>query len=141
MVNADRLAAGMRADALAVAQFTNTTTRAYGQQLLTAVRGRASGRPGPRAQTGDYRRSITLSITSTAGSVSAQVGTNSPQGRRLEYGFAPGISPQGGVDVLGRNFHQPPLAHFGPAFDQISRAYSTAMSRGIAAIVARGGVR
>lgn len=140
VVNADVLAAQLGQASVAVAAFTNTTTRRYGQLMLTAVKGRASGRPGPRMITGDYNRSITLIITATAGSISASIGTNSPQGPRLEYGFASGISPQGGVDILGRHFEQPPFPHFGPAFDQVSSAYRAEMSRGVAAIVAGRGV-
>ncbi|MEV0446303.1 hypothetical protein AB0I46_46175, partial [Streptomyces spectabilis] len=38
----------------------------------------------------------------------AEVGTNAPQGRRLEFGFV-------GVDSLGRHYNQPPFPHLGPA--------------------------
>lgn len=81
----------------------------YGQIYQGRVRARASGRPGPRVQTGDYRRSIGLVLGSIGGSLqpSAIVGTNSPQGRRLEFGFV-------GTDSLGRHYNQGPLPHFEP---------------------------
>ena len=36
---------------------------------------------------------------------------------RLEYGFKPGVAPQQGVDVLGRQFHQQPRPMLQPAVD------------------------
>ena len=65
-----------------------------GQLLETAIKGRASGRPGPNAPTGDYRGSWTTTLTNDgAGSIEVTVSTNKPQGRALEYGhprWAPG---------------------------------------------------
>lgn len=138
VLNADRLAAALTANSIEVAAFTNRTTLQYGQRLLTAIRGRQSGRPGPRAQTGDFRRATTLTIRHTPTSVSASVGNSSPQAARLEYGFQQGVSPQNGVDVLGRRFNQPPYPSFGPAFDVISAQYRAAMAHGIAIIAAGG---
>lgn len=86
----------------------------HGQLLRTRVMAKASGRPGPNAPTGDYRRSITLEIVRGTFSISAVVGTNKPQGRRLEYGFV-------GVDSAGRHYDQPPYPHFLPAQDEIGR--------------------
>lgn len=95
-------------------------TAHYGALLQTRVRANASGRPGPRVITGNYRSSIGLSL-STSGAVSkAVVGTNAPQGRRLELGFAD-------TDSLGRAYNQPPFAHFGPAFDEIKDDYAQAI--------------
>lgn len=106
---------------------TERTTKLFGAQLQTVIRARASGRPGPRAQTGDYRRSITWRYARLPGVVTSVVGTNAPQGRRLEFGFAPGIAPQNGVDVLGRRFEQPPRPHFGPAADEVRPRYEAAL--------------
>lgn len=78
------------------------------------VRGNASGRPGPRAPTGDYRRSIVGDWERRGDVVSIQVGTNADQALRLEYGFR-------GVDVLGRRYDQPPYPHFLPAVGDIER--------------------
>lgn len=89
------------------------------------VRARASGRPGPRAQTGDYRRSISLSVSESPTTIRAEVGTNSPQGRRLEFGF------WGLVDSLGRLFHQPAYPHFDPAADEMEQTFPVAIERAI----------
>lgn len=94
--------------------------RHHGQLLKTRVQANASGRPGPNAPTGDYRRSISLAVVKTADTTAAYVGTNLPQGRRLEFGFH-------GADSLGRVYNQQPLPHFGPAMDQISPEYLTAI--------------
>lgn len=79
-----------------------------GALYRTRVRGAASGRPGPRARTGDYRRSISQTNTVDRGVAVALIHTNRPQAARLEYGFV-------GRDVLGRNYNQPPYPHWAPA--------------------------
>ena len=84
--------------------------RHHGQVYQTRVRAHASGRPGPRAVTGDYRRSITLTMGLVGGLPSAIVGTNAPQGRRLEYGYVD-------TDSLGRSYNQPPFPHFDPPLE------------------------
>lgn len=86
--------------------------RHHGMRLQAKVKANAAGRPGPRIQTGDYNRSIGLQVGTEGGGPIARVGTNRPQGRRLEAGFS-------GTDSLGRTYHQAPLPHFGPAVDQI----------------------
>lgn len=69
----------------------------YGAIYQTRVRAAASGRPGPRAITGNYRRSISLNIRRGPTGTVAEVFTNAPQARRLEFGFA-------GADSLGRQY-------------------------------------
>lgn len=103
----DLLALGARAGARAFA-----VVRHHGQLLETRVKAHASGRPGPRAITGDYRRSINLDMHIGAGEVVANVGSTAVQGRRLELGF------MHLTDSLGRTFAQPPYPHFGPALDE-----------------------
>jgi hypothetical protein len=77
--------------------------------LETRIKANASGRPGPRAITGDYRRSWRVTNPRFVGGVlSVQVGTNKPQARRLEYGFV-------GTDSIGRVYNQPPFPHVAPA--------------------------
>lgn len=107
-----------------VAKRTTVITRHYGQLLTTRVQAKASGRPGPNAPTGDYRRSINMHFVEQDATVTATaiVGTNAPQGRRLEFGFD-------GVDSLGRAYNQPPYPHFGPAFDDVSPKYVKAMEK------------
>lgn len=102
-----------------------------GAALQTRVRANASGRPGPRAQTGDYRRSISRQTTRSVGSVTVEVGTNSPQGRRLEFGF------WGLTDSRGRLFHQPAYPHFGPASDGMEETFPAAITAALAAMLTR----
>lgn len=93
----------------------------FGVILQGRVKARAAGRPGPRMQTGDYNRSIGLRVgIEEGGVIAASVGTNRPQGRRLEFGFH-------GVDSLGRRYDQPPFPHFGPALDETAPEFVKAM--------------
>lgn len=96
--------------------------RHNGQLLRTRVMAKASGRPGPNVQTGDYRRSIGLQYWTNGGDFVATVGTNAPQGRRLEFGFH-------GADSLGRVYNQPPLPHFGPAFDETTPGFNADIAK------------
>ncbi len=93
----------------------------HGTLLQARTKGKAAGRPGPRMVTGDYNRSIGVNFGFEAGSPTARVGTNRPQGRRLEKGFV-------GTDSLGRTYNQPPYPHFGPALDEEGKAFETAVS-------------
>lgn len=79
-----------------------------GAMLRTRVRAKASGRPGPRVQTGDYRRGISQHNRVVDGVPEAHIYSNSPQALRLEYGFV-------GTDALGRHYNQEPLPHWRPA--------------------------
>ena len=101
----------------------------HGQVYQGRVRARASGRPGPRVITGDYRRSIGLVLTNVNGVPAAVVGTNAPQGRRLEYGFV-------GTDSLGRHYNQGPLPHWEPDLertaDELEKAVQALVIGGIA---------
>jgi hypothetical protein len=56
------------------------------------------------------------------GAVSGTVGTNKPQGRRLEYVYI-------GPDSLGRIFDQPPYPHLGPAVHTIEPQFVQALGR------------
>lgn len=118
---ADKLSKTFRADALRVDAQTLQVTRMYGNLLATSVKAHASGRPGPRTVTGDYRRSITTDVRREAGTAIATVGTTRPQGRRLELGFV-------GVDSLGRHYNQPPFPHFRPALSKIEGPYVAALT-------------
>lgn len=104
-------------------------TRHWGMLLQTKVKAYASkprtGPPGPRIQTGDYVRSISLNMERGVDGVAAVVGTNKPQGRRLEFGFV-------GTDSIGRNYNQPPYPHFRPALMEVQAPFVAA----VAAVVA-----
>lgn len=75
--------------------------------LAARVKRNASGRPGPRVISGDYRRSIGVEKIEDGWAI----GTDAAQGMRLEFGFT-------GVDSLGRYFDQPPYPHWQPAIDK-----------------------
>lgn len=109
--NAQRVAARLtaRETRYVLAQEQNLRTETL--LLETRVKANASGRPGPRARTGDYRRSISHRFyTGGDNELIGEVGTNKPQGRRLEFGFV-------GYDSLGRFYDQPPYSHFAPALE------------------------
>lgn len=99
----------------------------YGQLYQGRVRARASGRPGPRVITGDYRRSIGLVLTQFNGAPAAVVGTDAVQARRLEYGFA-------STDSLGRHFNQPPYPHWEPDLEKTTSEFEKALERLIASV-------
>ncbi len=63
-------------------------------------------------KTGTYRRSFHMeTVEKTPERCTVQVGTDSPYGKRLEYGFV-------GADKLGRVYNQSPRPHVRPAFDE-----------------------
>lgn len=108
----DRLARDLATAGVMAGVRAGNLVRHHGTRLQAQVKANAAGRPGPRIQIGDYNRSIGLQIGLEGGSPIARVGTNRPQGMRLEKGFV-------GEDSLGRTYNQPPYPHFGPAVDRI----------------------
>ena len=84
-------------------------------EMAGAMQSHASGRPGPRVQSGDLRGSILVDheIGDPDGFGAATVYTDVIYSRRLEYGFY-------GTDSLGRTFNQPPYPFFGPGFNQVA---------------------
>lgn len=110
-----RSAAGAQVKALGVLRHHGMLLRA--RAMANASHPRSQDSAKPRIQTGDYVRSITLSVTGT----SALVGTNRVQGRRLEFGFT-------GVDAIGRHYDQPPYPHFGPALDEVAPGFILGMA-------------
>lgn len=91
------------------------------------VQANASGRPGPRSVTGDYRRSIRRRSRPVVAGGYSDIGTDAPQGRRLEVGFV-------GTDSAGRRYRQRPFPHFGPALDDSADPFAD----GLAAAVVPG---
>jgi hypothetical protein len=123
--NAHSVARQMLVRAAATQAAVVTVTTRQGAALQGKVKAKASGRPGPRAQTGDYRRSIALQVRTTTTRTTAEVYTNAVQGWRLEMGF------YGLRDSLGRLYHQPPYPHFQPAADEMRTVFPTALETGI----------
>ncbi|WP_442815172.1 hypothetical protein [Streptomyces sp. NBC_01298] len=95
---------------------------------MASIRQRASGRPGPRVITGRYRASWQSEVTAAGTVFVAQIGSNAPQARRLEYGFV-------GTDSLGRRYAQPPFPHVGPAVEAsgpvVARILGAAVERAL----------
>lgn len=121
MSTAGQVAADLRALAAAVAGAIHETTKLFTADLQAQVQRNVSGRPGPNAPTGDYRRSINRRTEKRATGSVGQVGTDKPQGRRLELGFT-------GTDSLGRTYNQPPFPHFGPALDTVAPRFEAAIA-------------
>lgn len=68
--------------------------------------------------TGDYRRSWNTQLRGQT----AIVGTNKPQGPRLELGFV-------GSDSLGRVYNQAPQPHVRPSIDEVRRPFLADMAK------------
>ncbi|MFF3337813.1 HK97 gp10 family phage protein [Streptomyces flavidovirens] len=103
---------------------TRTITRHHAMLLRVRIRRNASGRPGPKVITGQYRASWDVRMRTGGGEVTAEVFSDAPQARRLEYGFV-------GVDSIGRHYRQPPFAHVEPAFRQTEPAFIQALADGV----------
>ena len=123
--NANEIAASIAAVDARLPTRAREITRHHGQLLLTGVKRRSSlprtGPPGPRLITGDYNRSWNLRMQGNAFVAVASVGTDRPQARRLEYGFA-------GVDSIGRRYNQPPYPHARPAVFEIEPQFIAALA-------------
>jgi hypothetical protein len=115
--NAAQIAVSINRVGVAAAVRATSKTRHFAMLLETRVKANASGRPGPNAPTGDYRRSWTSDVAHVGGDIVGTVGTNRPQARRLEFGFV-------GEDRLGRVFNQRPYPHLGPAVSLIGPQYA-----------------
>jgi len=88
--------------------------------LRAMIRGNASGRPGPNIITGRYWASWRTQEFPVPDGGGADVGTNEPQGKRLEFGFFDM------TDSLGRHYFQPPYPHVEPAVNALSPQYQQA---------------
>jgi hypothetical protein len=77
------------------------------------IRANATRRPGPNVITGKYRSSWEVVGRAIPYGAQCTIGTNAPQGRRLEFGF------WDMTDSIGRHFFQPPYPHVGPAIPRM----------------------
>lgn len=118
--NATQVAADLAVLATETRAAVHAVVVSYGAILNSGVQRNASGRPGPNVVTGNYRRSITRRTELRATTSTATVGTNAPEGRRLELGFS-------GVDAIGRRYNQPPFFHFSPALDEVAVPFTAAV--------------
>jgi hypothetical protein len=132
VVSPGQLVADLRGLAPAVRQAVHVVVVKRTAALQRQVVANASGNPvdvgphgfGPNAVTGDYRRSINRLTVQIGDESIGMVGTNKPQGRRLEFGFV-------GEDSLGRSYDQPAYPHFGPALDDEAPRFEQAVKDAI----------
>ena len=118
----DDLADRLERSADRVGPEVNRTVQQQGRLLRALIMENASGRPGPNVISGDYRgswRPVPFGVPDGGGVV---VGTDAPQGRRLEYGFFEMY------DSLGRFFRQVPRPHVDPAVNELSPEYERAFT-------------
>ncbi|MGW7283942.1 hypothetical protein ACWGH4_00325 [Streptomyces sp. NPDC054847] len=92
---------------------------------IATIRRNASGRPGPRAITGAYRASWRDVHQALPYGAQCTIGTDAPQGRRLEFGF------WDMTDSIGRHFFQPPYPHVQPALPLIGTILRNQMGEAI----------
>ena len=92
------------------------------------IRGNASGRPGPNVITGAYRNSWQTQTRRFPYGALCTLGTNAPQGRRLEFGFT-------GVDSIGRHYDQPPFPHVQPALPFMEATLMAQMRLAVAEVL------
>ncbi|MFD9004387.1 hypothetical protein ACFV0T_26100 [Streptomyces sp. NPDC059582] len=95
---------------------------------IARIRGNASGRPGPNVITGAYRSSWQAHPRGLPHGAMCTLGTNAPQGRRLEWGFT-------GIDSLGRSYDQPPFPHVEPAIPFIESTLMASMRFAVAEVL------
>lgn len=116
----DDLASRLERAADHVGPEMNRTVQQQARLLRALIMERASGRPGPNVITGDYRSSWRVEPVAVPDGGGATVGTDRPQGRRLEYGF------YDMTDSIGRHFFQVPRPHVEPAVNELSPQYADA---------------
>ncbi|MFI2620391.1 HK97 gp10 family phage protein [Streptomyces sp. NPDC018584] len=116
----DELAGRLEQSADRVGPEINRTVQQQARLARALIRERASGRPGPNIITGQYVASWRIEPFGVPHGGGATVGTDAPQGRRLEYGF------YDMTDSLGRHFFQVPRPHVEPAVNELSPEYERA---------------
>jgi hypothetical protein len=121
---ADRFEAAARRIGPAIARGVEHT----GTLGQARIRGNASGRPGPNVITGAYRNSWQASTRRIPYGAMCTLGTDAPQGRRLEWGFT-------GTDSLGRSYNQPPFPHVEPAIGFIGTTLMASMRVAVAEVL------
>lgn len=121
IVGARETAASFRAGMVEVEGQLRAAMSDYGQTLTEAIQGHASGRPGPNVITDVYRSSWGYVVSGSGGSVSVEVGTDAPQGYRLELGYH-------GTDSRGRSYNQPPFGHVDVSVEETSDVLALALT-------------
>ena len=108
-------------------------TRAAALPILNQVRITVPEGGRTPYKTGTYRRSFHMeTVEKTPERCTVQVGTDSPYGKRLEYGFV-------GADKLGRVYNQAARPHIRPALDENRGAAVDEFRAAIGDIIRRRG--
>lgn len=108
-------------------------TRAAALPVLNQVRITVPEGGRTPYKTGTYRRSFHMeTVEKSSERCTVVVGTDSPYGKRLEYGFV-------GADKLGRVYNQSPRPHVRPAFDENKGAAVEEFRAAIGDIIRRRG--
>jgi hypothetical protein len=123
---ADEWARDLEAAADRLPHVIETVVDASADALMRTTQANATHRPGPEDQTGAYLASWDVQKVrrDDPNEVARSVGTNEPQGHRLEWGFV-------GPDELGRTFERSPFPHLGPAIDVVAPMYQAALERAV----------
>lgn len=124
----DEVAARLQRAAAGLGPALRVTVQHQATLLSALVMANASGRPGPNVITGAYRASWQVRVRGAGVGAVGTVGTNAPQARRLEFGFA-------GTDSLGRTYAQPPFPHAGPAVHDREAVYPKVFRRTVAELL------
>ncbi|MEU9615850.1 HK97 gp10 family phage protein [Streptomyces sp. NPDC048209] len=124
----DELADRLDRAATRIGPAVQRAVRHTGELGRARIRGNASGRPGPNVITGAYRNSWETNTRRLPYGAMCTIGTNAPQGRRLEFGFV-------GPDSLGRVYNQPPFPHVGPAIGYIGATLTMEMRYAVAEVL------
>lgn len=110
-------------------------TRAAALPVLNQVRITVPEGGKTPYKSGTYRRSFHMeTVEKTPERCTVQVGTDSPYGKRLEYGFV-------GADKLGRVYNQAARPHIRPALDENRKPALQEFRGAVADIIARRAAR
>lgn len=126
----DELAGRLEGAADQIGPVVESRMRRVGAAGVARIRANASGRPGPNVITGRYRASWRSETRGVPYGAECTVGTDAPQGRRLEFGF------WDMTDSIGRHFFQPPFPHVQPALGYIEDTLHDQMRAAVGEILA-----
>lgn len=110
------IAAWIKGTARADLNEIHNVVKTNGALLKRITQRNASGRPGPRIVTGNYRRRWKLQVTRNSFESRASLSNDSPQAWRLNRGFY-------GRDSLGRFYWQPPYPDVFPALVEVETEF------------------
>ncbi|GAA3591496.1 HK97 gp10 family phage protein [Streptomyces osmaniensis] len=129
-MNLDELADRLDGASDRIGEVSERHMRHVGTVGVARIKANASGRPGPNVITGRYRASWRAETRGIPYGAQCTLGTDAPQGRRLEFGFF------NMTDSLGRLYFQPPFPHVQPAIGLIETTLHQQMRAVVGEILA-----